>query len=207
MKDNLLEIYSKAELDKLVEQCSSGGGYEYWVKARHFVAKAIYKDGSFLDIGCSNGFLLKCLQHWTLYTLEPYGIENREEAVSLAKELFSDIPEHIALLDGNRLSGLKQVHLPDAYDYVFRNHWKLETTENEMKEILSDLFNHTKEDGRIIVGLYWPNSREKGTPEFDRVRNNFLGFTDKIKSAAAKVDGEAFSDIGDHWIMWMDKNS
>ncbi|MDA1335208.1 MAG: class I SAM-dependent methyltransferase [bacterium] len=207
MEDKLLEIYSKAELDNLVEQCSSGGGYEHWLKARHFVTKAIHKDGSFLDIGCSNGFLLKCLQHWTPYTLEPYGIEHREEAVCLAKELFSDMPEHIELLDGNRLIGLKETNLPDAYDYVFRNHWKRETTENEMKEVLSDLFNHTKEDGRVIVGLYWPNSRKQGTSDFDRVRNEFLGFADKIKSAAAKVDGEAFSDIGDHWIMWMDKNS
>ena len=35
-----------------------------WTYARSLICDAIERDGSFLDVGCANGFLMECMKRW-----------------------------------------------------------------------------------------------------------------------------------------------
>ena len=35
-----------------------------WTYARSLICDAIERDGSFLDVGCANGFLMECTKRW-----------------------------------------------------------------------------------------------------------------------------------------------
>ena len=61
------------------------GTAEDWEYARSPIADAIDRDGTFLDVGCANGYLMECLPGWTSFDVEPYGVDISEEMSALAK--------------------------------------------------------------------------------------------------------------------------
>jgi SAM-dependent methyltransferase len=67
------------------EQSGKSGTEEDWVHARSLVSDAIDRDGSFLDVGCANGYLMECLPGWTAFAVEPYGLDLSPELVALAR--------------------------------------------------------------------------------------------------------------------------
>ncbi len=89
--------------------------YEDWEACRRPVADAVDTSGSFLDIGCANGFLLECLLRWTSrrgITLEPFGLDISGALVALARER---LPAHAGhLFTGNALDW----EPPRRFDYV-----------------------------------------------------------------------------------------
>ncbi len=59
--------------------------WEYsWEYSRSHIAHAIDRDGSFLDVGCANGYLVECLPRWTAHAIDPYGLDIAPELVELA---------------------------------------------------------------------------------------------------------------------------
>ena len=54
--------------------------------SRSLIADAIDRDGTFLDVGCANGYLMECLPRWTKHVIEPYGVDISEELAALARE-------------------------------------------------------------------------------------------------------------------------
>lgn len=60
------------------------GTYADWEYSRSHIAHAIDRDGSFLDVGCANGYLLECLVGWTRHALDVSGIDIAPELVELA---------------------------------------------------------------------------------------------------------------------------
>jgi protein-L-isoaspartate O-methyltransferase len=62
------------------------GTAESWEYARSLVAEAIDRDGSFLDVGCANGYLMECLPQWTSFKVEPFGLEIAPELAALARQ-------------------------------------------------------------------------------------------------------------------------
>ncbi len=46
-----------------------------WEYARSHLADAIDRPGSFLDVGCANGYLLECLPRWTAHRLDRFGLD------------------------------------------------------------------------------------------------------------------------------------
>ena len=62
------------------------GTAEDWEYSRSLIADAIDRDGTFLDVGCANGYLMECLPRWTRYPIEPYGLDIAPELASLARE-------------------------------------------------------------------------------------------------------------------------
>src|ERR1700730_14615301 len=59
------------------QQSGKGGTFEDWVRLRIRIAECVDRAGSFLDIGCANGFLLECLLEWTQrkgIAIEPFGL-------------------------------------------------------------------------------------------------------------------------------------
>lgn len=68
------------------EQSGKSGAAESWEYARSLVADAIDRDGSFLDVGCANGYLMECLPRWTSFKVEPFGLEIAPELAALARQ-------------------------------------------------------------------------------------------------------------------------
>ena len=71
------------------EQSGKSGSYEDWVRLRSPIADCITAPGTFLDIGCANGFLLECLLEWTTekgVAIEPYGLDYSERLTVLAEK-------------------------------------------------------------------------------------------------------------------------
>jgi SAM-dependent methyltransferase len=46
--------------------------------------EAIHRPGSFLDVGCANGYLLESLVRWSPHPIEPYGLDFSARLVELA---------------------------------------------------------------------------------------------------------------------------
>jgi SAM-dependent methyltransferase len=71
------------------KQSGFSGPEERWVKCRKPISDCIEKSGSFLDIGCANGYLLECILKWTAaknITITPYGLDLSEKLTELAKQ-------------------------------------------------------------------------------------------------------------------------
>lgn len=71
------------------KQSGFAGPEERWTKCRKPVAQCVDKSGSFLDIGCANGYLLECLMRWVSgqgITIVPYGLDMSEKLVHLARQ-------------------------------------------------------------------------------------------------------------------------
>ena len=63
--------------------------YEHWEAVRRPVADCIDKAGTFLDVGCANGYLLECVIEWVGkrdISIIPYGLDLSEKLVALARK-------------------------------------------------------------------------------------------------------------------------
>jgi len=70
-------------------QSGFNGDEDQWIEARGLIADAIDRSGTFLDLGCANGYLMECLERWTAqkgYRLEPYGLDISPELIGLARQ-------------------------------------------------------------------------------------------------------------------------
>ncbi len=67
-------------------QSGFGGDEERWQTARRPIADMIDRDGTFLDIGCANGYLMECVVRWTRHRVEPYGLELAGAVAELARQ-------------------------------------------------------------------------------------------------------------------------
>jgi len=122
-----------------------------WEKGRRFILLAINKDGSILDYGCANGFLLRSLQEWSEHKLEPYGLDIDEKAIAKAKELFQSNADHFVTPEEIQ----KGKDFPKYFDFVYWNvwdNWKFERPEET--DLLKKLQTVTKRGGRLILGFY-----------------------------------------------------
>jgi len=75
--------------DEPWRQSGMSGPEERWTSLRKPVADCIDRSGSFLDIGCANGYLLECTLRWTAergLRIEPFGLDNSERLLELAKK-------------------------------------------------------------------------------------------------------------------------
>jgi hypothetical protein len=57
-----------------------------WERSRSLLADAIDRDGTFLDVGCANGYLMETLPGWTTHVIEPYGLEISPTLAASAQE-------------------------------------------------------------------------------------------------------------------------
>lgn len=65
-----------------------GGSDQEWHDTRSILCDAISGDGSLLDVGCANGYLMECLVTWCAdrgMTLEPYGVDISAKLVAEAR--------------------------------------------------------------------------------------------------------------------------
>jgi len=73
-----------------------------WEYSRSHIAHAIDRPGSFLDVGCANGYLLECLPRWTLHATDRFGLDIAPDLVGLARERLPELADR--LVGGNALT-------------------------------------------------------------------------------------------------------
>lgn len=186
-------VSDPVRLRDLLDNCSFGGNFDGWTRRKKFIADVIHKDGSILDIGCGNGFLIRCLQEWSDYQLTPYGIDTNGQYIKKAKDLFPEHTGNFVVLDLKNLDLLKQHALPDRYDYVLlSNRWTKESAANA-QPVFEELFNNIKEGGRLVVGFYDEDAKK------NRLMFNLM------KSAGVTWSGRQDNPFGTNLIGWIEK--
>jgi SAM-dependent methyltransferase len=144
---------------KAWEQSGYYGPEELWTAARKPVADCIESSGSFLDIGCANGYLLECTLKWTSeknLEITPYGLDISEKLIEMAKER---LPEYA----GNFYSGnCWDWENPVRFDYVRTE--LVYVPEYFQKQYLDKVLDtYLVEDGKLLVAEYGLSSRPPDT--------------------------------------------
>lgn len=161
------------------------GPYERWVHMRMPIADCVDRSGSFLDIGCANGYLLESLIEWKGAQgihLDPHGLDLSPELVKLARER---LPEHADQMHvGNGLDWIA----PRRYDFVRTElcYAPLDYHRSYVERLLRDFLT---DEGALIVAEYRGRSSVQiPMPVDDWLRE--LGFTvESIRATDDPRDG------------------
>jgi SAM-dependent methyltransferase len=87
LKSELEEAYLQNE--EPWKQSGFSGPEDRWIKCRKPIADCVDKSGSFLDIGCANGYLVECILRWTAernINIIPYGLDLSEKLIEMARQ-------------------------------------------------------------------------------------------------------------------------
>jgi SAM-dependent methyltransferase len=157
LKDELETAYVQNKLPW--EQSGYYGSEEQWIATRKPNADCVNTSGSFLDIGCANGYLLECIMNWTSernLQMIPYGIDISEKLVEMAK---ARLPEYA---DNLNTANCWDWEPPTRFDYVRTE--LVYVPEHLQKQYLDKVLStYLKEDGRLLVAEYGLGSRPPNT--------------------------------------------
>jgi SAM-dependent methyltransferase len=133
-------------------QSGKSGTAEDWEWSRSLVADAIDRGGSFLDVGCANGYLLECLPRWTAYDVERHGLEIAPELAELALARLPGLSDNIHV--GNALTW----EAPNRFTYVRTSlDYVPDARRRELAERLLGICE------RLIVGVFNEHESEGTT--------------------------------------------
>ena len=146
-----------------IRQSGFGGGTERWRAEREPILDAVNGSGTFVDLGCANGYLLECLVAWGHdrgLDLIPYGIDHSVGLIELARARFPGLESHF--VTGNSWSWRSQ----DSIRFVYTLHDAVpaDYLGDYLKRLLKEV---VASGGRLIVGAY--GSRSRGGMPFDVV--------------------------------------
>ena len=153
------------------------GTLEFWLATRAFIANAINKSGTILDIGCANGFLLACLSKWLKeksLTLISYGIEC-DPSIVRCKQLFPHVYDlgHFIQIDLQTFLSSPSTEAPTfprLFDYIYWNVWEdgCDLEEEYQVRWLCKLCSMTSLGGKLLLGLY--GTKEKNDIKANRIK-------------------------------------
>jgi SAM-dependent methyltransferase len=132
------------------KQSGMSGPSERWVSLRKPVADCIDRSGSFLDIGCANGYLLESVMKWVGekgLSIVPYGLDLSKRLVELAKERLPQYKDNFFV--GNAFTWLP----PRRFEFV-RTELVYVPAEYEKQYIGFILDNHLTPGGKLLVANY-----------------------------------------------------
>lgn len=160
-------------------QSGFAGPEERWEKCRKPIADLVTKSGTFLDIGCANGYLLECIMKWKFeigINIIPYGLDIGEKLVALAKERLSKFADNMFI--GNAFYWIP----PMKFDYVGT---ELVYVPDELKKqyierLKKDFLN---EDGALLVCEYRPSKIDVQDPWVNEVLEDYGFNINEYKSA------------------------
>jgi hypothetical protein len=148
----LVPAYLRAETPW--EQSGKSGTEDDWVYSRALLADALDRDGTFLDVGCANGYLIECLPGWTRHDVQPYGLEIAPELARLARERLPRWADRIWV--GNVIDWQP----PQRFTYVRTN---LDyVPKRRRRDLVARVLGWCE---RLIVGVYPEHERESGTED------------------------------------------
>jgi SAM-dependent methyltransferase len=132
-----------------------GPSFDTWKQARSFIASEIHRPGTLLDIGCGNGFLLRCLAEWSNHELTPFGFDASAGRVRDTARFFPSQEMRFARLPVERLAEIDSHGLPRAYDFVYWAVWdNYRFDRPDRIDLLRRAFENVSDDGRLILGFY-----------------------------------------------------
>jgi SAM-dependent methyltransferase len=135
-------------------QSGKTGTSEDWEWSRSHVADAIDRDGSFLDVGCANGYLMECLPQWTRHAVEPYGLEISPTLAELARARLPAWADRIHV--GNVLTWESPqvfTFVRTGLDYV---------PAHRRRELVERLLGYC---GRLVIGVFNEHESERTTAD------------------------------------------
>lgn len=179
---------------RLLEECHfHTDDFKYWEEERAFIAQAINQDGSILDIGCANGFLLRCLEEWQHHKLVPYGVDRDELRIGQARKLFPQFAGNFDLLSIEDLVDISSHGLPSKYDLVYWAVWdNIKFTDPREVGVLDSVMKLVKSGGRLVLGFYDP----KKEINVERIT--------RLKGLGYKPDGVLENPSGVQAVCWFD---
>jgi len=129
-------------------QSGFDGDADLWREARALVLDAVPRNGSFLDVGCANGYLLESIRTWATergLELTLYGLEINTDLADIARRRLP------ALAAGIHTGNVSDWSPPQRFSYV-RTGLEYVATGREAA-LIERLFREVVEDGgRVIVG-------------------------------------------------------
>jgi SAM-dependent methyltransferase len=143
------------------QQSGKSGDLASWERGRRPIMAAIDRDGTFLDVGCANGFLMECVREWGAEEgrdVEPYGLEISPELAALARGRLTRWADRIFV--GNAATWIP----PRRFDYVRTGlDYVPPTRRSELMHHL--LANVVSPGGRLIVGVFNEEKDKRRTEE------------------------------------------
>lgn len=149
-------------------QSGFSGPAERWEACRRPIADCAGADGTFLDIGCANGYLLECLLRWTGergVRIEPWGLDLSDKLVALARKRLPAFGEN--LLVGNGLFWRP----PRRFDYV-RTELCYVPDEYRQAYVTRLLKEVVAPGGRLLVAEYRSRRDDSSRPWVDEDLGN-----------------------------------
>ena len=151
-------------------QSGYDGGAKRWKEERGPIVKAIDHDGTFMDVGCANGFLLESLAAWV--TLEkrwhivPYGVDMNPGLIVEAMRRWPVIADHFWVADAWEFSP------PEKFDFVYSLADCV--PENLLPSYVARLLDrYVKLGGRLIMGHYGSKARRIEPMDIGEVLNDY----------------------------------
>ena len=154
---------------------------EYWVQNRKPIVQAIQQSGTFLDIGCANGFLLVCLIRWSQHQITPYGIDVEEHSIQAARDLLPEHADHFAQVALEKFLVPSNFGFPEVFDYVYWCVWDgLDFNEPSNQTYAENAFNAARAGGRVILGFY-DTDHESVKRQLEWLVGRFGAYTQMLK--------------------------
>lgn len=156
----LLEVAYLKE-DDPIRQSGFSGGAERWRAERGPILDAIDTDGDLLDVGCANGYLLKCLVDWggeRGLKLTPHGLDRGSRLIQLAKVRLPEYADNFHV--GNAWDWRPRRKY--RYAYMLYDCLPLDYLADGVSRLLERV---VAPKGRLIVGAY--GSKSDSIPPFD----------------------------------------
>lgn len=113
-----------------------------WEMLRRPIADCLISSGTFLYIGCANGYLMECILYWTQersLRITPYGLDFSENLVALARKLLPQYADHIFVVNAWDWPP------PQTFDYV-------NTTLDYVPDELREAFVHRLLERYVLPG-------------------------------------------------------
>lgn len=142
-----------------------GGTPEGWRRAREVILKAVRRDGSFLDVGCANGVLVRDLRRWARekgIALRPYGIDLLEEFIPEARQKNPKFKNNFFAAE------MMAFKTREKFTYIrVENYGPYRSPESFFRKYLGML----EADGRLII-THYDHEKDQFAALKDYYRNN-----------------------------------
>jgi len=161
------------------------GTFDDWEYSRSLIADALDRDGSFLDVGCANGYLLECLVTWTAHKLDVFGLDIAPELVDLAQRRLPQWAGHFFV--GNAIdwsAGRRFTYARANLDVV---------PSRRRRQLVDHLLGATD---RLIIGVF--NEQVEQRPTEDLLRS--WGF----RIAGRSERRNRHKPAVDYRVLWID---
>jgi len=140
-------------------QAGHGGDAATWEASRGFIAKALHRSGTFLDVGCASGILMESVQRWGAargLAIEPYGLDIIPEFVALAQRRLPQWADRI------HVGNIRTWQPPgDRFDYaLIRPEY---APANRRPDLVRHILKQVlKPGGRLIVFVGTEEAEQRG---------------------------------------------